>query len=160
MQHGLLSDHDCVVFMQCQGVRDNGLILKYVSENSVLWHKASSLTNAMSNGLQRFFFYNSLLLFFFPFWMHCCFHSDIFLTKYVQNVCDLLQKRFPAATDVENVVSCRCNISVSLSPLFSFSSSTQKHQLLKEHLSWHCYFSSRLQRSPCRRVPQVVLSGS
>lgn len=31
----LLGDHNSVVFMQCQREQDNGLILKYVSENSV-----------------------------------------------------------------------------------------------------------------------------
>lgn len=35
MQQQLPSDHNSVVFMQCQGKQDNGLILKYVTENSV-----------------------------------------------------------------------------------------------------------------------------
>lgn len=35
MQQQLWSDHNSVLFMQRQGKQDNGLILKYVSENNI-----------------------------------------------------------------------------------------------------------------------------
>lgn len=157
-------------FMQGQGQQDNGLILKYVSENSI-W--MCFMTESLKPGkgcakcVCRYSFYNSVLCFFPPFWILFFFSIWILLTSCwcLSRICDSLQKDFPSMA-VENLkrTSLKCSLRVSLSSasfdFFSPPRSTQQHQLLKEQLSWHCYFSSCLQRSRCRRVPQVVLSGS
>lgn len=122
MQQQLLSDHSGVVFMRCQGELDNGLILKYVSENRV-W--MCFMTESLKSGqcyvkwVVKIFLFTIVHCLCLIFGCYADFIWNIFnqLLKHGQVFSDLLQK-VPLPQMWKS--SLRCNITGSLCSLLFF----------------------------------------